>query len=162
MPELPDIAVYIEALEKRILGARPERVRIFSPFLLRTFEPPVASVEGRKVVELRRMGKRICIGVEGGIWLVLHLMIAGRLHWYGSDGGADGKPGGKAGGKSDGRSGGKSLKLGGRQNLAGFEFSNGTLLWTEAGAQKRGALDLAKGGVGLGKLGSVGLEGSGV
>src|ERR1700745_1299205 len=137
MPELPDITVYIAALEKRILRARLERVRIFSPFLLRTVEPPVASVEGTKVVELRRLGKRICIGVEGGIWLVLHLMIAGRLHWHGSDGGAEGKPGRKAGGKSDGRSGGKNLKLGGRQNLAAFEISTGTLVWTEAGSQKR-------------------------
>jgi formamidopyrimidine-DNA glycosylase len=158
MPELPDITVYIEALEKRILGARLERVRIFSPFLLRTVEPPVASVEGKTVVELRRLGKRICIGVEGGIWLVLHLMIAGRLHWYGSDGGADGKPGEKAGGKSDGRSGGKSLKLGGRQNLAAFEFSNGTLVWTEAGSQKRASLHLATGEVGLRKLDPGGLE----
>src|SRR5437879_9634380 len=82
MPELPDITVYIEALEKRILGQRVERVRIASPFLLRTVEPPVASAEGEKVVALRRLGKRICIGVEGEIWLVLHLMIAGRLHWF--------------------------------------------------------------------------------
>ncbi len=74
MPELPDITVYVEALEKRILGQRLERVRMVSPFLLRTVEPPVASVEGEKVVELRRLGKRICFGVEGGIWLVLHLM----------------------------------------------------------------------------------------
>jgi formamidopyrimidine-DNA glycosylase len=158
MPELPDITVYIEALEKRILGARLERVRIFSPFLLRTVEPPVASVEGKKFVELRRLGKRICFGVEGGIWLVLHLMIAGRLHWYGSDGGAHGKPAGKSGGKSDGRSGGKSLKLGGRQNLAAFEFSNGTLVWTEAGSQKRASLHLATGEVGLRKLDPGGLE----
>src|SRR6266481_6327523 len=118
MPELPDITVYIEALEKRILGTRLERVRIVSPFLLRTAEPPVASVEGKKVLELRRLGKRICFGVEGGIWLVLHLMIAGRLHWYGKDGGTGGK------------SGGKSIKLTGRQNLAAFEFSSGTLVWT--------------------------------
>ena len=158
MPELPDITVYMEALEKRILGERVERVRIVSPFLLRTVEPPVASAEGKKVVALRRLGKRICIGLEGEIWLVLHLMIAGRLHWYGSDGGADGKPGGKAGGKSDGRSGGKSLKLGGRQNLAAFEFSNGTLLWTEAGSQKRASLHLATGEVGLRKLDPGGLE----
>ncbi len=109
-------------------------------------------------MELRRLGKRICIGVEDGIWLVLHLMIAGRLHWYGSDGGADGKPGGKAGGKSDGRSGGKSLKLGGRQNLAAFEFSNGTLVWTEAGSQKRASLHLATGEVGLRELDPGGLE----
>jgi formamidopyrimidine-DNA glycosylase len=158
MPELPDITVYIEALEKRVLGTRLERVRIFGPFLLRTVDPPVASVEGKRVVELRRLGKRICIGVEGGIWLVLHLMIAGRLHWYGSDGGADGKPGGKAGGKSDGRSGRKSLKLGGRQNLAAFELSNGTLVWTEAGSQKRASLHLATGEVGLRELDPGGLE----
>jgi len=158
MPELPDITVYVEALQKRIVGARVERVRIVSPFLLRTAEPPVASVEGKKVVELRRLGKRICIGVEGGIWLVLHLMIAGRLLWHGKDGGDDGKPGGKAGGKSDGRSGGKSLKLGGRQNLAAFEFSNGTLVWTEAGSQKRASLHLATGEVGLRELDPGGLE----
>jgi formamidopyrimidine-DNA glycosylase len=158
MPELPDITVYIEALEKRVLDTRLERVRIFSPFLLRTVDPPVASVEGKKVLELRRLGKRICIGAEGGIWLVLHLMIAGRLHWYWSDGGADGKPGGKAGGKSEGRSGGKSLKLGGRQNLAAFEFSNGTLVWTEAGSQKRASLHLATGEVGLRELDPGGLE----
>ena len=133
MPELPDITVYVEALEKRILGQRLERVRIVSPFLLRTVEPPMASVEGKKVVELRRLGKRICIGVEGGIWLVLHLMIAGRLHWYGKEGRADEKPGKKA----EGRSRGKTAKLDGRQNLAAFEFSNGTLVWTEAGSQKR-------------------------
>src|SRR5260370_23830622 len=115
MPELPDITVYIEALEKRILRQRVTGVRILSPFLLRTVEPPAGSVEGKQVVELRRLGKRICIGVEGGIWLVLHLMIAGRLHWYGNDG-ADEKPGRKAPGKSHR----KTLKLGGRQNLAAF------------------------------------------
>ena len=82
MPELPDIVVYIEALEQRILDQTLERVQIASPFLLRTAVPPITSVEGRKVVELRRMGKRICIGLEGDLWLVLHLMIAGRLHWH--------------------------------------------------------------------------------
>src|SRR6266853_1364646 len=112
MPELPDITVYVEALERRIVGARVERVLIVSPFLLRTVEPPVASVEGKKVVELRRLGKRICIGVEGGIWLVLHLMIAGRLHWYGDDGGAEGKRTLKGGRKSSAA----KMKLGGRQN----------------------------------------------
>jgi formamidopyrimidine-DNA glycosylase len=158
MPELPDITVYVEALEKRIAGAWVERVRIVSPFLLRTVEPPAASVEGKKVVELRRLGKRICIGVEGGIWLVLHLMIAGRLHWHGKDGGDDGKPGGKAGGKAHARSGRNSLKLGGRQNLAAFEFSSGTLLWTEAGSQKRASLHLAEGDEGLLELDPGGLE----
>ena len=158
MPELPDITAYIEALQKRIVAQRLERVRIVSPFLLRTVEPPAASVEGKKVVELRRLGKRICIGVEGGIWLVLHLMIAGRLHWHGKDGGDDGKPGGKAGGKAHARSGRNSLKLGGRQNLAAFEFSSGTLLWTEAGSQKRASLHLAEGDEGLLELDPGGLE----
>jgi formamidopyrimidine-DNA glycosylase len=146
MPELPDITVYVEALEKRILGQRVERVRIVSPFLLRTVEPPVASVEEKKVVELRRLGKRICFGVEGEIWLVLHLMIAGRLHWHGKKGGAGEKPGGK------------SLKPGGRQNLAAFEFSNGTLVWTEAGSQKRASLHMAVGEEGLRELDPGGLE----
>ena len=139
MPELPDITVYIEALEKRILGQRVERVRMVSPFLLRTVEPPVASVGGKKVVALRRLGKRICIGVEGEIWLVLHLMIAGRLHWFE-------------------RASGKSVKLSGRQNLAAFEFSNGTLLWTEAGTQKRASLHLAAGEKELRELDPGGVE----
>src|SRR5438309_10842761 len=82
MPELPDIRVYIEALEKRIWGQRLAHVRIVSPFLLRTVEPPAASAEGKKVVALRRLGKRSCIGVEGEMWLVLHLMIGGRLRWF--------------------------------------------------------------------------------
>src|SRR5215468_5782787 len=104
MPELPDIAVYIEALEKRILGRRLERVRIVSPFLLRTVVPPLESTFGKKVVELRRLGKRICIGLENEIWLVLHLMIAGRLHW-----------------------GKKAAKLS-KMHLAAFDFANGSLL----------------------------------
>src|SRR6516225_11512698 len=81
MPELPDIAVYIEALEKRILSQTLETVRVVSPFLLRTVNPPLASANGKKVLRLRRLGKRICIGLEDDLWLVLHLMIAGRLHW---------------------------------------------------------------------------------
>jgi formamidopyrimidine-DNA glycosylase len=81
MPELPDIVVYIEALEQRILGETLKRVNIASPFLLRTSVPPISSVEGHRVVGLRRLGKRICIGLEEDLWLVLHLMIAGRLHW---------------------------------------------------------------------------------
>ena len=139
MPELPDITVYIEALEKRVLGQRVERVRIVSPFLLRTVQPPVASAEGGKVVALRRLGKRICIGVEGEIWLVLHLMIAGRLHWFE-------------------RASGKSVKLSGRQNLAAFEFPNGTLVWTEAGTQKRASLHLAAGEEELRELDPGGVE----
>ena len=80
MPELPDITVYIEALEKRILNQTLEGVRVVSPFLLRTATPPLTSANGKKVLRLRRLGKRICIGLEDGLWLVLHLMIAGRLH----------------------------------------------------------------------------------
>ncbi len=102
MPELPDIAAYITALEERIVGQPLEQVRLASPFLLRTVQPPIASVEGRLVREVRRIGKRIAIGVEGDLWLVLHLMIAGRLHW-------------KA----------RLAKLAGRKNLAAFDFPDG-------------------------------------
>ena len=135
MPELPDIVVYIEALEKRTLGSVLERVRIASPFLLRTAVPPVSSVEGKKVVELRRLGKRICFGLEGDLWLVLHLMIAGRLHWY--------KERGKA---AKGR------------NVAALEFSSGTLTLTEAGTQKRASLHVVQGEAGLENLNPGGLE----
>src|SRR5271170_645255 len=82
MPELPDITVYIEALEKRILGQTLETVRVVSPFLLRTATPPLADASGKKVLQLRRLGKRVCIGLEDDLWLVFHLMIAGRLHWH--------------------------------------------------------------------------------
>ena len=139
MPELPDITVYLDALQKRILGRRLERLRISGPFLLRTVEPAVASAEGKKVLELRRLGKRICLRVEGEVWLVLHLMIAGRLHWYE-------------------KAAGKTVKLGGRQNLAAFEFENGTLVWTEAGTQKRASLHLAAGEEGLRELDPGGVE----
>jgi formamidopyrimidine-DNA glycosylase len=138
MPELPDVTIYIEALEKRILAERLVRVRILSPFLLRTVEPPVESAAGRKVVELRRLGKRICIGVEGGTWLVLHLMIAGRLHWFDQSR--------------------KAARLGGRQNLAALEFSNGSLVWTEAGSQKRASLHVAADEDGLREFDPGGLE----
>src|SRR5512146_1716448 len=122
MPELPDIVAYIDALESRIVGQPIERIRLASPFLLRTVEPKIEDVEGTIVRELRRIGKRIAIGVEGDIWLVLHLMIAGRLHW-------------RAGG----------AKLGGRQNLAAFDFPNGSLVLTEAGAKHRASLHLFRG-----------------
>src|SRR5271168_1043738 len=135
MPELPDIVVYIEALEKRILDERLERVRIASPFLLRTATPPLSAAEGQKVVRLRRMGKRICIGLENDIWLVLHLMIAGRLHW----------------GKHD-------AKVSPPRGLAAFDFANGTLLWTEAGSQKRASLHVVAGEEGLSALDPGGLE----
>src|SRR5580698_5537954 len=117
MPELPDIAAYIGALEPRVVGQPLTQVRIASAFLLRTAQPPVSSVEGRVVRELRRIGKRIAIGVEGDLWLVLHLMIAGRLHW---------RP--------------PEAKLAGRQSLAAFDFPNGSLILTEAGSKRRASL----------------------
>ena len=162
MPELPDITVYIEALEKRILHQRLDRVRIASPFLLRTANPPLASAEGKTVVQLRRLGKRICIGLkeqnktegcpvqaslgrgfseQGGaheiadLWLVLHLMIAGRLHWRKRD-----------------------AKLSPPRGLAAFDFTNGTLLWTEAGSKKRASLHLVADETGLDALDPGGLE----
>lgn len=135
MPELPDIAAYISALEPRILGQRLERVRLISTFLLRTAEPPLVEVDGRVVRELRRIGKRIAIGVEGELWLVLHLMIAGRLHWRPPD-----------------------AKLGGRQNLAAFDFPNGSLVLTEAGSKRRASLHVVRGAAGLHSLDPGGLE----
>lgn len=135
MPELPDIVVYIEALEKRILGKRLERVRIASPFLLRTATPPLASAENQKVTRLRRIGKRICIGLENDTWLVLHLMIAGRLHWKKRD-----------------------AKLSPPRGLAAFDFENGTLLWTEAGSKKRASLHVVAGETGLAALDPGGIE----
>jgi len=122
MPELPDIAAYISALEPRILGQPLERVRLASPFLLRTAEPPIASAEGRVVREVRRIGKRIAIGLDDELWLVLHLMIAGRLHW---------RP--------------PEAKLAGRNALAAFDFPEGSLVLTEAGSKRRASLHLFRG-----------------
>jgi formamidopyrimidine-DNA glycosylase len=135
VPELPDISAYIRALEPRIFGQPLVRVRILSTFLLRTAEPPLADAEGRVVRELRRIGKRIAIGVEGDLWLVLHLMIAGRLHWRPVD-----------------------AKLGGRQNLAAFDFPNGSLVLTEAGSKRRASLYVVSGKEGLKSLDPGGLE----
>jgi formamidopyrimidine-DNA glycosylase len=126
MPELPDITVYLEALERRIAGERLERVRVHSPFLLRTFDPPLEAAAGKRVVGLRRLGKRIAIGLEDELWLVLHLMIAGRLHWR--------EPG---------------AKLAGKYNLAAFDFAAGSLVLTEAGAKRRAALFLLRGAAAL-------------
>jgi formamidopyrimidine-DNA glycosylase len=139
VPEYPDIVVYIEALEKRILGQKLERVHIASPFLLRTAVPPLSATFGKKILELRRLGKRICIGLEDNLWLVLHLMIAGRLHWQ------EAKPGSTKG-------------RGGRINLATFEFTNGVLIWTEAGTQKRASLHVIEGEAGLRALDPGGAE----
>jgi len=132
MPELPDIVVYIEALEQRILGDTLERVQITSPFLLRTAAPPITSVEGCKVIDLLRLGKRICIGLEGDLWLVLHLMIAGRLHWRER---AKATTASAKGRVSRNKPGG----------LATFEFTKGTLSLSEAGTQRRASLHLLSG-----------------
>jgi formamidopyrimidine-DNA glycosylase len=134
MPELPDIVVYLEALEKRILRQTLQRVRIASPFLLRTAAPPISSVEQKQVVALRRMGKRICIGLEDDLWLVLHLMIAGRLHWKES-----------------------TTKIN-KRDIAAFEFDHGTLTLTEAGTQKRASLHVVEGTATLNSLDPGGLE----
>ena len=140
MPELPDITVYLEALEKRILGQTLEHIEIQGPFLLRTAVPPVTAVEGKKVVELRRLGKRICIGFEDNFWLVFHLMIAGRLHWR------EGKL--KTAARKSARS----------HTLASFEFSNGTLSLTEAGTQRRASLHVMGGREALSTLNPGGEE----
>jgi formamidopyrimidine-DNA glycosylase len=135
MPELPDIAAYISAIEARVLGQALERVRLASVFLLRTVDPPLESVEGRKVVSLRRIGKRIAIGLDGDLWLVLHLMIAGRLHW---------KP--------------PNAKLAGRNALAAFDFPNGSLTLTEAGSKRRASLHVVRGEEGLYSIDPGGIE----
>lgn len=119
MPELPDIAAYLSALEPRIVGQPLSHIRIASPFLLRTVQPSIEEFEGHTVRSLRRIGKRIAIGFDNGLWMVIHLMIAGRLHW---------RPLG--------------AKLGGRNNLAAFDFSDGSLVLTEAGSKRRASLHL--------------------
>ena len=135
MPELPDIAAYITALESRIVDQPIERIRLASPFLLRTVDPPITSVAGRAVRELRRIGKRIAIGVDGDLWLVLHLMIAGRLHWRL-----------------------RGTKLSGRQNLAAFDFPNGSLVLSEAGTKRRASLYVVTGEEGLRSVDPGGME----
>ena len=135
MPELPDVTVYVEALEKRIVGRPLEAVRIASPSLLKTARPPIRSAEGRKVVRLRRIGKRIALGLEGDLWLVLHLMIAGRLHWRE-----------------------REAKLARKVAHAGFDFPDGTLVLTEFGPKKRASLHVVEGEVGLAPHDPGGLE----
>src|SRR5262249_8532522 len=128
MPELPDVVVYLECLKRRIVGRRLEGVRLKHAFLLRSFEPDIGQVEGRSVVGLRRLGKRLVFELEQDLFLVLHLMIAGRLHWKPS--GA--KPPGKIG-------------------LAAFDFDNGTLILTEAGSKRRASLYVVRGEAELAK-----------
>jgi formamidopyrimidine-DNA glycosylase len=122
MPELPDISAYLSALEERIVGQPLEHVRIASAFLLRTAQPPVTDAVGHRVSELRRVGKRVAIGFDNHVWLVLHLMIAGRLHWRT-----------------------RGAKLAGRNSLASFDFPNGSLVLTEAGTKRRASLHVLQG-----------------
>ena len=135
MPELPDISAYITALEPRVIGEPLEHVRVASPFLLRTVDPPLSAVEGKRVRELRRIGKRIAFGVEDDLWVVLHLMIAGRLHW---------------------RAAGASVA--GRNQLAAFDFPKGSLVLTEAGAKRRASLHVVRGEEGLRALDPGGID----
>jgi formamidopyrimidine-DNA glycosylase len=135
MPELPDIVVYIEAIAARIAGQKLERVRLLNPFLLRTADPPISAVEGRRVVGLRRIGKRIVIEFEGALFLVLHLMVAGRLRWSTT-----------------------SSKAPGRIGLAVLEFSSGSLVFTEAGTKRRASLHLVRGAEALQRFDSGGLD----
>jgi formamidopyrimidine-DNA glycosylase len=135
MPELPDVQVYIEALRTRVQGNRLETVRLGSPFVLRTVNPPIREAEGRSVTELRRIGKRIVLGLEGDLFLVFHLMIAGRFRWRES-----------------------GARIPGRIGLAAFDFATGTLLMTEAGTKKRASLHLVRGEGGLAEFHRGGLE----
>jgi formamidopyrimidine-DNA glycosylase len=135
MPELPDVVVYIEALEQRVLGHVLENFDVRGPSLLRTADPPIQSIQGHKAMGLRRIGKRIALGFDNNLWLVFHLMIAGRLHWSEKRKTADG-----------------------RRTLAAFDFDNGTLTLTEAGTRKRASLHLVKGEAGLGALDPGGMD----
>jgi len=135
VPELPDISAYLTALEPRVLGQRLEHIRIAGPFLLRTADPPITAAEGHVVRELRRIGKRIAFGLDNDLWLVLHLMIAGRLHW---------KP--------------AHVALSSRRNLAVFDFPHGSLLLTEAGTKRRASLHLVRGEEGLRSLDPGGID----
>jgi formamidopyrimidine-DNA glycosylase len=135
VPELPDITVYLEALDARVRGATLERVRLASPFVLRSFDPPIAEANGRAVSGLRRVGKRIAIALEGDLFLAIHLMIAGRLHW---------KPPG--------------AKVPGKLGLAAFDFSTGTLTLTEAGTKKRAAIHVVRGEAALYALDAGGID----
>ena len=143
MPELPDIRIYIEALEQRILNHTLERIQVNSPFLLRTATPPVSAIEGKRIVELRRLGKRICLGFENEVWLVLHLMIAARLHWKDS---------------AIAKVPSEKFVSPPKNQLATFYFDNGVLSLTEAGTQRRASLHLVQGESGLGALDPGGVE----
>lgn len=135
MPELPDVVVYVEALERRVVGATLEKVRLASPFVLRSADPPISSAQGKVVRGVRRLGKRIVLELEGDLFLVVHLMIAGRLAWAA-----------------------KGAKVPGRVGLAAFDFSTGTLLFREASTKKRASLHLVRGAAGLAEHDRGGLE----
>jgi formamidopyrimidine-DNA glycosylase len=135
VPELPDITLYLEALGERIVGHRLNGVTLINPFLLRTAVPPLSAAAGRRVERLQRVGKRIAIGLEGELWLVLHLMIAGRLHWFA-----------------------RGQKVSGRAALARFEFDSGTLTLTEAGSKRRASLHLLAGDAELARIDPGGLD----
>jgi formamidopyrimidine-DNA glycosylase len=135
VPELPDISAYIYALERRILGQRIERVRVASPFVVRSAEPPISSLEGQTVRSVRRIGKRIAIGVDGDLWLVMHLMIAGRLHWRAA-----------------------GAKLAGRNALAALDFADGSLVVTEAGTKHRASLVAVRGEAALQAIDPAGID----
>src|ERR1700682_3785231 len=143
MPELPDVTVYVEALRARLVDHRLLPFFVKGPFLLRSASPPLSATQERPVSEVRRLGKQIAIGLDGGLWLVLHLKIAGRLHW---------KTTGKTGAAKSG-----AVKLGGRNLLAVFEFDNGSLTLTEAGTTRRAALHVAEGEAGLEALSARGI-----
>jgi formamidopyrimidine-DNA glycosylase len=135
MPELPDITIYLEALERRILHQTLQKIRISSPFILRTVAPPTDAAHGKRVVKLKRIGKRIVLGLETDLWLMLHLMIAGRLHWHET-----------------------GAKLGRKMGLAAFDFLNGTLSLTEAGTKRRASLHFVAGEQALSLLDPGGVE----
>jgi formamidopyrimidine-DNA glycosylase len=135
MPELPDVSVYVEAIGARVLGHKLVRAMVKSPFLLRSTDPPISATEGKTVLDVRRLGKQIAIGVEDNLWIVLHLKIAGRLHWKAS-----------------------APKLGGRNILVAFQFDNGWLWLTEAGTQRRAAMHVVGGEAGLQSLSAGGIE----
>jgi len=135
VPELPDITVYIDHLESRLVGQTLERVRLLNPFVLRSVTPPIAAAEGTKVTGVRRLGKRIVIALESELFLVLHLMIAGRLRWAG-----------------------KGAKLPGRITLAAFDFPNGTLIFTEAGTKRRASIHVVEGKAALAAMDPGGIE----
>ncbi|HYG69889.1 MAG TPA: DNA-formamidopyrimidine glycosylase family protein, partial [Anaeromyxobacteraceae bacterium] len=135
MPELPDVEVYVEAIAARVLGQTLERIRVASPFVLRSADPPLADAAGRRVVAVRRVGKRVAVALDGELFVAVHLMIAGRLHWR--------EPG---------------AKVPGRVGLAAFDFPNGSLLLTEAGTKRRAAIHLVRGEAALRALDRGGIE----